>query len=608
MPNLSDREHAEFLMLYRNALEDIDRAKREQWTQFYAILLAQVGVVGLSRISFLPPFHLDQVTFVRAVLAILMVLGLAVIFTHQLQLRRFRNLIEEYSIELGEKSKTLRAKKPARPLHRGLTPLLMVLVLLLVFIFCSAIVALPATEGTQVSSQDCSPRPEGTWAWLDRDGKTRSKTEFQEILDKHKRWVHSDHKTREGVADLQKATLKHADFRRANLIEANLAGSDLSYADLSDAELVRGDFQGATLFCTRLERAQLGGAKFTNSDLSHAIITPQTSWDGATLTGASLKDTNLEGVNFSSLNLKSADLTGSDLTNAELQRADLRHAILKGTRLVGTHLDGALLQGSDLSEAQYEVATDPAPRSIAYAKNLERLTHNDNSESLARLRGTLKEAGFRDAERRITFALKSRVAQTMWDSCDGSGCIEYWANRILFDLTSQYGMNTGRVLKIIVFIFLLCTALYWLLIHYQWFNSSLVLLVGHRTNMADQPDWLKLNLSQTDVDIQENGVITKKGYRVQPADLQALRGLEFCRAWFWREIALLRVSLFFSLMSTFNIKFREVDFGRWLRQLTTKEYDLKASGLARSVSGAQALLSAYFIALLLVTYFGRPFE
>jgi len=41
MTRLSDREHTELLMLYKNAAEDIDRAKREQWSHFYGVLLAR---------------------------------------------------------------------------------------------------------------------------------------------------------------------------------------------------------------------------------------------------------------------------------------------------------------------------------------------------------------------------------------------------------------------------------------------------------------------------------------------------------------------------------------------------------------------------------------
>jgi hypothetical protein len=61
-------------------------------------------------------------------------------------------------------------------------------------------------------------------------------------------------------------------------------------------------------------------------------------------------------------------------------------------------------------------------------------------------------------------------------------------------------------------------------------------------------------------------------------------------------------------MSAFNIGFRDINFGRWLRLLPRSEYDLKAKGWARTVAGLQSLFSVYLIALWVLTYFGRPFE
>ena len=66
--------------------------------------------------------------------------------------------------------------------------------------------------------------------------------------------------------------------------------------------------------------------------------------------------------------------------------------------------------------------------------------------------------------------------------------------------------------------------------------------------------------------------------------------------------------MFFSLISAFNIGFRDINFGRWLRLLTRKEYDLKAVGSARVVFGCQSLISVVLIALFILSYFGRPFE
>lgn len=76
---------------------------------------------------------------------------------------------------------------------------------------------------------------------------------------------------------------------------------------------------------------------------------------------------------------------------------------------------------------------------------------------------------------------------------------------------------------------------------------------------------------------------------------------------FWRECLLPRAARFFSLMSAFNIGFRDINFGRWLRLLTRQEFDIKAMGWVRVVAGWQSLISVYLIALWVLTYFGRPF-
>jgi hypothetical protein len=129
-------------MLLGNAVDDIDRAKRQQWTQFYAILLAQAAVGGFSRLA---PIAADsaRVDGVWSGLIGLLLLGVVVISMHQLQLWRLRGLVEAYSEQLEQNTKTLRDKKEARSLHRVITPALMALVLLGVFFFI-ALVVLPA--------------------------------------------------------------------------------------------------------------------------------------------------------------------------------------------------------------------------------------------------------------------------------------------------------------------------------------------------------------------------------------------------------------------------------------------------------------------------------
>jgi hypothetical protein len=78
-----------------------------------------------------------------------------------------------------------------------------------------------------------------------------------------------------------------------------------------------------------------------------------------------------------------------------------------------------------------------------------------------------------------------------------------------------------------------------------------------------------------------------------------------CRAGWLRNV---RIAFYFSLLSAFNLGWRELNVGDWIARLQTREYTLKATGWVRAVSGLQSLISVYLVALWVLTYFGRPFE
>jgi hypothetical protein len=70
----------------------------------------------------------------------------------------------------------------------------------------------------------------------------------------------------------------------------------------------------------------------------------------------------------------------------------------------------------------------------------------------------------------------------------------------------------------------------------------------------------------------------------------------------------LRKAAWFSLLSSVNIGFEQFNPGDWLRRLQSREYTLQAVGWVRVVSGAQALISVYLLAMWALTQFGRPFD
>jgi len=71
---------------------------------------------------------------------------------------------------------------------------------------------------------------------------------------------------------------------------------------------------------------------------------------------------------------------------------------------------------------------------------------------------------------------------------------------------------------------------------------------------------------------------------------------------------LVGLPIFFSLLSAFQIGFREFSIGTWLTRTQPRNFGLEATGWVRTLSGLQSLLSVYLLAMWLLTYFGRPFQ
>lgn len=309
------------------------------------------------------------------------------------------------------------------------------------------------------------------------------------------------------------------------------------------------------------------------------------------MSDAKLKRSDLEVAQLSHAFLNHADLTDVDLGYAELNGADLEDANLRG----------ADLRGAELSGANFEPKSNPEAAPIATAIGLELLTYQKRPDALVQLRRQFVEAGFREQERKITYALKRREAEQSWWECKTkdkaktilwtsdsnlANCGSFVLNRVFFDWTCQYGMSPGRPLSLGALLWLLCSALYFLLIH-----------------TSGEAGLYRIYASG----IQENSRTAQRVERILPRGKLQGRGVQRIFQSFRQEWLALRASMFFSLMSAFNIGFRDINFGRWLRLQTRQEFDVKAVGWARVVAGWQSLLSVYFIALWVLTYFGRPF-
>ncbi len=207
------------------------------------------------------------------------------------------------------------------------------------------------------------------------------------------------------------------------------------------------------------------------------------------------------------------------------------------------------------------------------------------------LREAYKKAGMREPERKVTFALNRTRREKLWKQGGLLSKLESLFHLVCFECTCQYGMNPGRPLKILGLGLFLFTPLY---------------LLALRSRNRETGLWLVLPPNR----------ILGQGSKVRPFKLTSHtpfrplppgRWTRF-RARLRRGLRRVRLAFYFSLLSAFNLGWRELNVGNWISRIQKREYTLRATGWVRTVAGLQSLLSIYLLALWVLTYFGRPFD
>jgi uncharacterized protein YjbI with pentapeptide repeats len=418
-----------------------------------------------------------------------------------------------------------------------------------------------------------------------RDGIRPGAAELSRILEEHEVWV----RTGRG----RRANLCGADVRGADLSGANLARALLSMADLSEGHLFKADLTGAELVRARLRgtdliEARLDGADLRRADLAGANLLR------ARLAGANLADAELEpGARavvlveavLTDANLRRASLPGAQLTQADLKGANLYGADLRHANLLDARLTGADLRDSDVAGAVLELEPGALPgiQALALARHLAEVTYVNTPATLVELRGQFKDRGLRSQERALTYAIRSTETAARWRE-GGLGAVESAFNWLLFDLTSAYGMAPGRPLRLLVLVILSFTPVY-------------LAGLGRRGRagiwIVPLPDRLH---KRKDITRPQ-----RVGRQLSRFGKRPVRGVRAVARMLW-------IALCFSVLSAFQLGWRDFNVGSWIARLQPREYSLRASGWVRTVAAAESLISVYLMALWALTYFGRPFE
>lgn len=337
----------------------------------------------------------------------------------------------------------------------------------------------------------------------------------------------------------------------ANFSDSNLRGTDFRNADLSHSRFWDADMSGA-----HLDQARLVGAQFRRTNLRDA------SFSGG----------------FALLDRKTGKLirTGADLTNASFVQADL----------TGAHLDWVKFDNT-----VFELLPGALPRieSIAHADGLSKLTYENSAHSLIELREGFKRSGLREQEREVTCAINRTQTKNFKSPLRR---VLHW---VLFDLTSEYGFSPLRPLTILALGVLAFAPLY-----------------AVAMSKRGSPNWSQRAHSRCCREMRvrfarrfRSGCI----WRIWQQDrILDKHRPDRERLSYDSLLPRFRYAIYFSLLSAFHVGWRDLNVGGWMVRIQSREYTMRATGWARTVSGLQSLISVYLVALSILTYFGRPFE
>jgi uncharacterized protein YjbI with pentapeptide repeats len=420
-------------------------------------------------------------------------------------------------------------------------------------------------------------------------------------------------------ADLDGATLNRADLTGAILIGTNLNSADFSNAILNDADLASAEKARGT---ASLSAGTTAGSGQLNFQCLHQGGMSQAIADNNTLLGAGKGKTDASDAFFNNAQLADAclngvALTGANFTGASLTGAELNGADLSGPASATGDPGGADFSGADLNGAIYQPHQPTDLLLISKAVNLAGLVYQDDSQPIVSLRNGFRDGGFVQQERDVNEAYqnhrpdfaaglpatgKRSLGQelTFWSSV-----AQYWMSQVLFEWTCGWGAKPGKPLWIIAIIALLCVPAYWIGMHFKLGRGG-IYLVATSTPVA--MDGAQQRAVRVEVHPERDA-----GAKDEP------RPKRWTRGWWaavgssiWngsgQEFGALKTALLFSLMSVFSIGFDGFDAGQWIRALMGREFDLKARGWMRTLSGLQSLLGLGLLALAILSYFGHPFE
>lgn len=367
--------------------------------------------------------------------------------------------------------------------------------------------------------------------------------------------------------------LSNCNFDHANLKNSEIYLSDLTLASFDSTDLSNSSFKYSKFYKTDVRRVDLGGANLTGVRIEDSNILGS-NLEKADISYAKIIDSELDGSNLSGASLHRSTLSNTSLQGVKLVNSDLWDAVLRNVELIDTDLEGANFWGVDLTGSTYEAISVPKPSTLGNLTGLSTVKFRKGKQNgLVLLRGQLRAMGLRALEREATYAIEKNITAN-------SNRMEKFFRLIFFELPVGYGLNFGRPLIIILTITISFSFFYF----FPIYGMGKFKIYKHSNKTSFKEKYI-------------NGRKEKEIFVINSIDEYSAKSF----------ISAINMSIYFSILSTFNIGWREINLGTWISRLQMEDYILKSSGWVRTVSGCQSIICVYLLGLWILSYFGRPF-
>ena len=416
-----------------------------------------------------------------------------------------------------------------------------------------------------------------SWVPLTQDVKS--------ILTSHEKWLKHRQTT---LGKFSTETSESTDGgEKALFCNALIGKGEFSRVDLTEADFRGSDILSRTPIAT-VTKVKIGEKTY---DTGSKGRTPDIL--GVDFSGATLNSAQFQGAHLKKVNLSGASLEETNFTNADLTGADLTGAIL-----VDTELKGARFEGVNLSGATYAPRSPPSEHYLGNIRGLQDAQYPQGRPAgLVKLRQLLRESGYRELERKATYAIEINRTLALVDECPWSrdktsrksffgfipslGCVHGIIRTVLFEQTTFWGLSPGRALIIMISIVFVLAPIY-----------GIGLLISQR--FPQLKSGIFVVIPQDRIEYRDAVASISDGVRLHPLTVP----------WFKFPLWM----LYFSILTSFQIGWRDLNVGTWIVRLQFSEYMLRSTGWMRCLAGIQSMVSVYLIAISALTYFGRPFQ